>query len=103
MIFMAIFNFLEPAVTIILQTIPMFRVLFMDIKRGTQNGIRINSPSAYHDYMKSKSTFIENRTLASKIGNLDQDLELLHVRVGPGGRIIQVPDTYDERSLEHAL
>ncbi|GAB1318476.1 Rhodopsin domain-containing protein [Madurella fahalii] len=37
MIFISIFNFLEPCVTIIAQAIPMFRVLFMNnsAKRGT--------------------------------------------------------------------
>lgn len=37
MIFISIFNFLEPCVTIIAQAIPMFRVLFVNssAKRGT--------------------------------------------------------------------
>ncbi len=34
MVFMSIFNFLEPAVTIIAQAIPMFRVLFVNIAKG---------------------------------------------------------------------
>lgn len=36
MVFMLLFNFLEPACTIIAQTIPIFRVLFVRIKRTTQ-------------------------------------------------------------------
>ncbi|KAL2148983.1 hypothetical protein VTH82DRAFT_1669 [Thermothelomyces myriococcoides] len=35
MVFMSIFNFLEPGVTIIAQTIPMFRVLVVTVKRGS--------------------------------------------------------------------
>ncbi|KAL5344684.1 hypothetical protein ACLOAV_010376 [Pseudogymnoascus australis] len=36
MVFMSIFNFMEPAVSIIAQSIPMFRVLFIRVKRDTQ-------------------------------------------------------------------
>lgn len=44
MVFMSIFNFLEPAVTIIAQAIPMFRVLVVNVKRGS-NAVRITSPT----------------------------------------------------------
>lgn len=43
MVFMMIFNFLEPGVTIIAQSIPMFRVLVVNVKKSS-NAIRISSP-----------------------------------------------------------
>ena len=56
MIFMAIFNFLEPAVTIIAQTIPMFRVLIVKAKKVTGNTMQ-SSPSSGI----TKSTLIQNK------------------------------------------
>lgn len=43
LVFMMIFNFLEPGVTIMAQSIPMFRVLVVNVKKST-NAIRISSP-----------------------------------------------------------
>ncbi|KAL2256398.1 hypothetical protein VTK26DRAFT_1737 [Humicola hyalothermophila] len=43
LVFMMIFNFLEPGVTIMAQSIPMFRVLFVNVKKSS-NAIRISSP-----------------------------------------------------------
>ncbi|KAL2126171.1 hypothetical protein VTI74DRAFT_1552 [Chaetomium olivicolor] len=113
MVFVAIFNFLEPAVTIIAQAIPMFRVLFISVtKKGTKNGVRLSSPtdalskalsggrSAAH---KSRSLEDGQESWESKVRSghphghpdLDSDHELLHVRVGPGGRIIESSGPYD--------
>lgn len=46
MVFMSIFNFLEPALTIIAQTIPMFRVLFIRHKWDSRVTIRLDSVTA---------------------------------------------------------
>lgn len=94
--FMSMFNFLEPAITIIAQTIPIFRVLLIRIKRGTQNGIRINLPGSRVDYFFSKSNSLEAGTLDGKVRRRpEQDHDLFHVRDGPGGRIIQVTEPHD--------
>ncbi len=45
MVFMSIFNFLEPSVTIIAQAIPMFRVLVVNAKKSNATGARITSAS----------------------------------------------------------
>lgn len=97
MVFMSIFNFMEPAVSIIAQTIPMFRVLFIRAKRDTQGDIRINSLASRGELTGVKTNSLENaRTWDNKTpGQLDRDYELLHVRVSPGGRVIQVPDPYE--------
>ncbi|KAK3900615.1 hypothetical protein C8A05DRAFT_35750 [Staphylotrichum tortipilum] len=42
MIFMSIFNFLEPSITIIVQAVPMFRVLVSNVKKAT-TAVRITS------------------------------------------------------------
>ncbi|KFZ02997.1 hypothetical protein V502_11321 [Pseudogymnoascus sp. VKM F-4520 (FW-2644)] len=97
MVFMSIFNFMEPAVSIIAQTIPMFRVLFIRAKRDTQGDIRINSLASRGELTGVKTNSLENaRTWENKTpGHLDRDYELLNVRVSPGGRVIQVPDPYE--------
>jgi hypothetical protein len=50
MVFMLLFNFLEPAATIIAQTIPIFRVLFRHVRRTTQAskspGVHIHRPAS---------------------------------------------------------
>ncbi|KAK4165502.1 hypothetical protein QBC43DRAFT_30369 [Cladorrhinum sp. PSN259] len=55
MVFMLLFNFLEPAMTIIAQTIPIFRVFFARVKRSTQpsrsktSGVHMyHGPNASH-------------------------------------------------------
>ncbi len=45
MIFMSIFNVLEPGITIIAQAIPMFRLLVVNVKKDS-NAVRISSPTA---------------------------------------------------------
>ncbi|KAK2784785.1 hypothetical protein FQN52_008870 [Onygenales sp. PD_12] len=97
MIFMSIFNFMEPAVSIIAQAIPMFRVLFTHAKRHTQITVRLNSLSRV-ELTGAKSNSLEHGTWDSKVlpghlHHLDQDQDLVHhVRVGPGGRIVRIPD-----------
>ncbi|KAK0618932.1 hypothetical protein B0T14DRAFT_429086 [Immersiella caudata] len=50
MVFMLLFNFLEPAATIVAQTIPIFRVLFRHVRRTTQAskspGVQIHPPAS---------------------------------------------------------
>lgn len=86
---MSVFNFLEPAVTIIAQTIPMFRVLLVTVKRGTQNGMHITSPTSRSELVVARSNSLENRCPVCKLhGHPDNlDHELLHVHVGPGGKM----------------
>lgn len=97
MVFMSIFNFLEPSVSIIAQTIPMFRVLFIRVKRDTQRDIRINSLTSRVELTGVRTNSLENgRTWESKVpGHPDQGQELRHLEIGPGGRIVQVPEPYD--------
>ena len=58
MIFMLLFSFLEPACTIIAQTIPIFRVLFIRIKRTTQksktSGVHMHPPTSYVELVPTK-------------------------------------------------
>jgi hypothetical protein len=81
MVFMSIFNFLEPAVTIIAQAIPMFRVLVVNVKKNS-NAVRISSPTGQD---KSHLHSQQMRTWNSKVLGVDPrrepDEELLHVRV----------------------
>ena len=89
MVFMSIFNFLEPAVTIIAQAIPMFRMLVVNVKKGT-NAVRISSPTEGN---KSNVHSRQMRTWNSKVlGETpkEPDEELLHVRVD---RTVQVSST----------
>ena len=88
MVFMTIFNFLEPGVTIIAQAIPMFRVLVVKVKNGS-SAVRISSPTGLAG---TGSVSVPRRTWNSKASHshLHADEELLHVRVGPGGRIVRV-------------
>jgi hypothetical protein len=93
MIFMSIFNFLEPAVTIIAQAIPMFRVLVVGVKRAAPTSVRITSLTSRHKSAVAKSNSLEKQTWDSKIhGHQDQDYELLHFRTdvkaaGGGGTV----------------
>ncbi|KAK2757295.1 hypothetical protein FQN54_004809 [Arachnomyces sp. PD_36] len=48
MVFMSIFNFMEPAITIIAQTIPMFRVLLSHAKWDSQRDIHLDSVVGPH-------------------------------------------------------
>ncbi|KAH6842382.1 hypothetical protein B0I37DRAFT_196371 [Chaetomium sp. MPI-CAGE-AT-0009] len=85
MVFMSIFNFLEPGVTIIAQAIPMFRVLVVNVKRGS-NAVRISSPTGAEGTGTGSAPI---RSWNSKRNNpLEVDEELMQVRLGPGGRIV---------------
>lgn len=89
MVFMSIFNFLEPAVTIIAQVIPMFRVLVSNMKKGS-NAVRISSPTQGD---KSNVHSQQTRPWNSKVlgeTRKEPDEELLHVRVD---RTVQISST----------
>ncbi|KAK1751257.1 hypothetical protein QBC47DRAFT_454639 [Echria macrotheca] len=64
MVFMLLFNFLEPAVTIIAQTIPIFRVLFIRAKRATQksktSGVQVLTPTSNVELVPTKSDLYRN-------------------------------------------
>ncbi|KAI1078020.1 hypothetical protein F5B20DRAFT_250731 [Whalleya microplaca] len=88
--FVAIFNIMEPAVTIIAQTIPMFRVLVMrGVKRRT-----LEEPVHICDSSRTELVPGQSREGAMSPSTFDPDKghEMLRVTVGPGGRIIAVPD-----------
>ena len=87
MVFMSIFNFLEPGVTIIAQAIPMFRVLVVNVKRGS-SAVRISSPSGGHTASAPIRTWNTTKRGSRAHNRLDLDEELLHVRSGPGGRTV---------------
>lgn len=89
MVFMSIFNFLEPGVTIIAQTIPMFRVLVVTVKRGSST-VRISSPSGGADTnLAPIRTWNNNSKGRGKPhSRLEVNRELLDVCVGPGGRTV---------------
>ncbi|KAK4119590.1 hypothetical protein N657DRAFT_684384 [Parathielavia appendiculata] len=93
-VFMSIFNFLEPGITIIAQAIPMFRVLLVNVRKNS-NAVRISSPSGVHP-----SGSVQHRTWNSKARDRhrEPDEELFQVRVGPGGRIIQLAGPDDSGS-----
>jgi hypothetical protein len=59
MVFMLLFNFLEPACTIIAQTIPIFRVLISRVKRATQrsktSGVQMHPPTSHVELVATKS------------------------------------------------
>jgi len=97
MVFMSIFNFLEPGVTIIAQAIPMFRVLVVNVKRGS-NAVRISSPSGGPNTGSAPIRSWNSKRNSKPHNRLDMDEELLHVRVGPGGRIVHVsgPEASDD-------
>lgn len=82
MVFMSIFNFLEPGVTIIAQTIPMFRVLVVNVKNGT---MRISSPSGAAGNGSALARTWNSKSQRSR----DPDEELLHV--GSAHRSVHVP------------
>ncbi len=89
MVFMSIFNFLEPGITIIAQAIPMFRVLVVNVKKEV-TGIRIGSTGAGN---KSNLHSHQMRTWNSRVlGETvkEADEELLHVHVE---RTVQVSST----------
>ncbi len=90
MIFMSIFNFLEPAVTIIAQAIPMFRVLVVNVKKNS-NAVRISSPTqGHHSNIHSQQMRSWNAKAMGVDPRREPDEELLHVRVD---RTVQVSTT----------
>ncbi|KAI0007678.1 hypothetical protein F4779DRAFT_619367 [Xylariaceae sp. FL0662B] len=92
--FVAIFNIMEPSITIIAQTIPMFRVLLLrgvkSIKRRTLEAEPV------HVGDSSRTELVPGRSRDAPISpstfDPDKGHEMLRVTVGPGGRIIAVPD-----------
>ncbi|KAK3898115.1 hypothetical protein C8A05DRAFT_19247 [Staphylotrichum tortipilum] len=92
MIFMAIFNFLEPAVTIIAQAIPMFRVLIVNVKKAT-SAVRISSPTMGN---KSNMHSQQLRSWNAKVmggSRVQPDEELLHVKVDTDLRVVTMSAT----------
>jgi len=92
MIFMAIFNFLEPGVTIIAQAIPMFRVLIVNVKKGS-NAVRISSPTMG---AKSNAHSQQLRSWNAKVmggSRAQPDEELLHVKVDTDLRVEHMTGT----------
>ena len=65
MVFMLFFNFLEPACTIIAQTIPIFRVLFIRVKRATQksknSGVQMHAPTSHVELVATKTDSLRER------------------------------------------
>ncbi|KAK4096256.1 hypothetical protein N658DRAFT_519313 [Parathielavia hyrcaniae] len=94
LVFMSIFNFLEPGITIIAQAIPMFRVLLVNVRKNS-NAVRISSPSGAH-----RSGPTPHRIWTSKAhdNRCEPDEELFRVRIGPGGRIVEVDSPDDSGS-----
>lgn len=81
LVFMSIFNFLEPSVTIIAQAIPMFRVLVVNVKKSS-NALRISSPT---DQANSNA-------LSRRMRSWDKqpDEELANMHIGPGGHVVHI-------------
>lgn len=82
---MSIFNFLEPSITIIAQAIPMFRVLVVNVKKGT-TAVRISSPSGVGRSAAAQRTWNSKVLVHSSI---EQDEELLHIRMDPTSRTVR--------------
>lgn len=85
MVFMSIFNFLEPALSIICQAIPMFRVLVINVKRAT-SAVRITSPTRasgksnmHSQQMRAWNSRVLGGGSDARTGTYDE--ELLTVRV----------------------
>jgi hypothetical protein len=82
---MSIFNFLEPSVTIIAQAIPMFRVLVVNVKKGT-TAMRISSPTG-----QAKSNDLSRRMRTwDEPWDKQPDEELATMRVGTGGHVVHI-------------
>lgn len=87
--FLQIFNALEPSMTIILQTVPIFRVLFKEAKTSRSKHTpqsQIRSPISNNEFVRN---YANRRTLG---GDTDgyKELEMVQLTVGPGGRIVEV-------------
>ncbi|KAK5651371.1 hypothetical protein OQA88_12528 [Cercophora sp. LCS_1] len=83
LLFISIFNFLEPAVTIIAQAIPNFRVLFIKAKRSTQKG----SSKGSSGLSSPKSPGARNLSVSSKpqlqhISTWEEDEHHQHYHAG---------------------
>ncbi|KAK9791753.1 putative Integral membrane protein [Seiridium cardinale] len=91
---MAIFNTLEPSITVILQTIPIFRVLFMEsknsrIKYNAYNAqSQLRSPTSDIELVRNNG--LSKRVLSSVHPGGYTELGIVHLTVGPGGRIVEV-------------
>jgi hypothetical protein len=102
LVFMSIFNILEPSITIIAQAIPMFRVLVVNVKKGS-SAVRISSPSG----MGSRSAAAQ-RSWNSKVlvkSSIEQDEEMLNMgRMDSTGRTVRThisgPDSSDDKLFD---
>ncbi|KAK6064219.1 hypothetical protein SCUP515_11894 [Seiridium cupressi] len=89
-----IFNTLEPSITVILQAIPIFRVLFMEaknsrIKYNVYNAqSQLRSPTSDIELVRNNS--LNKRVLSSVLPGGYTELGIVHLTVGPGGRIVEV-------------
>ncbi len=97
MVFMSIFNFLEPSVTIIAQAIPMFRVLIVNAKKATTTGGRFTSATRAASGIKSHLVSQQRRWNSGVLGGdktrhhpEEPDEALLQVRVD---RTVQIEST----------
>jgi len=78
MVFMSIFNFLEPAVTIIAQAIPMFRVLFVNLAKGATT-VHASPSDGNKSNLLSQQNRWNSRVLSE--ARKDGDEELLCIQV----------------------
>ncbi|KAK9417008.1 putative Integral membrane protein [Seiridium unicorne] len=94
LVFLQIFNTLEPSITVILQTIPIFRVLFMEaknsrIKYNVYNAqSQLRSPTSDIELVRNNG--LNKRVLSSVLPGGYTELGIVHLTVGPGGRIVEV-------------
>ena len=72
MVFMSIFNFLEPGITIIAQAIPMFRLLVVTVKKDS-NIVRVTKSNVHSQQMRTWNSKVLGETCK------EPDEELLHV------------------------
>ncbi|KAM7185066.1 hypothetical protein V8F33_012628 [Rhypophila sp. PSN 637] len=81
MIFISIFNFLEPSVTIIAQAIPMFRVLFVNSATKRKGASELNSSRStnYKQHKRYKSYVISRPVSSSNDSNERDDVQLVDI------------------------
>jgi hypothetical protein len=76
---MSTFNFLEPSVTIIAQTIPIFRVLLSNVKKSSQHSMNLN-PSTWHsELVVSPSNSLQHHHSWGSKRRSNPEHELYHV------------------------
>jgi hypothetical protein len=87
MVFMSIFNFLEPAVTIIAQAIPMFRVLLVSVAKGATS-VHASPSEGNKSNMHSKQMRWNSKVLSEPRKEGDEELLTIHV-----DRTVQISST----------